>query len=127
MTGIKALGAHEGTPLRPTTGKQPQGADDLRLLGLGVVTGQTQPVLLTQGHDDVGELDVVHAAAELPVQCIDRRLAQGIAVNVVDGLVQRIPVKQLALDVFGVLLEAGIGAEAGAGGPPKLAADPLLR
>ena len=52
--------------------------------------------------------------------------AQGISVDVVDGLVERVHVEQLALDCLCVLLETGVGAEASAGGTPELTANSLL-
>ena len=75
------------------TVEQSQGADDLRFLCRGVVIGQAQPVLLSQCHDYLGELTVIHAASQLSVQRIDRRLPQGVAVDVIDGLVQRVNVE----------------------------------
>ena len=99
--------------------EQSQRADDLWFLSLGCgVVSQAEPVLLTQRHDDFGQLIVGNATAKLPVKGVHCRGTQGIAIDVVDGLMERVHVEQLALDRVGVGFEASVCAEARTGGPP---------
>ena len=48
---------------------------------------QAKPVLIPQGGYQFGQNGVVHTAAKLPVESIDGRLPQRVAINVVQGLV----------------------------------------
>ena len=85
-----------------------------------------EPVFVSEGDDQFGERLVGYAAAELSIQRIDRGLAQGVAVDVVDCVMERRGVEQGALDAFGVTLESFIRAEAGSGRAAELAAHLLF-
>ena len=63
---------------------------------------------------------------ELPVQRVGGRLAQRIAVDILDRLEQFRGVEQRALDPLRIALQPLVGAEARAGRPAQLPADRLL-
>ena len=59
---------------------------------------QAQAVLFAQGHDQLGQVFVADAGAQLAVERIRGRLAQRVAVDLVDRLAQLRVVEQRALD-----------------------------
>ena len=79
-----------------------------------------------QRDHDAGQRHVIDSASELTVESVHGGLPQWVTVDIVDGLVQRGGVEELAFDLLRVLLETGVGAEARARRPPKLASNPLL-
>ena len=106
---------------------KPEGTDDLRLVGLLLFVDDAQPIFLAE----CDRRSSAKSSSEIPlrswrlsVSVAD--LPQRIAVDVLDGPAKLLRVEQRALDLVGVALEPFVGAEAGAGRPPKLAADGLL-
>ena len=63
------------------------------------------------------------AATQLAVERIDRGLAQGMAVDVVDGAAEGLRVEDSAPDFLSIVLQPVIGAETGAGRAAQLSAD----
>ena len=81
-----------------------------------------EAVVLAHFDDEAGEVLVGDAAAQLAVQGIDRGLAQGMAVDVVDCAAEGVGVEDSTPDFLSVVLQPVIGAEAGAGGAAQLSA-----
>jgi hypothetical protein len=90
---------------------QPQRADDLWLLGLAFIFDQAQAVLTPQRHDQLGQVFIADAGAQLAVQRVRGRLAQRVAVDVVNRLEQLRIVEERTLDPLCIPLEPREGAK----------------
>src|SRR5262249_41263558 len=107
----------------PLRAGQPQRANNVRLAGLLLVVDQTEPVLIAEGDDQLGQVLVGNPAAQLAIEGINRRRAERVAVNLVNRLEQLRRLEQRALEPVGVALQPLVAAEARAGRPSELPAD----
>ena len=102
---------------------QTERADNSGFVRLFLLVDDAQAVVISQSHDEFGQLFVRNAGAKLAVQGVSRGLPEREAVDFLDGLGELRRVKQHAFDLFGVAFQAFVGAESRARGTPKLTTD----
>ena len=105
---------------------QAQGTDNARLLGLLGLFDVAQATFVAQGNHELGKGLIGDAASELAIERVDRRLAQRVAIDLIDGLEEFLRLEQGAFGLSSISLEPLVSAEASAGGPAELAANGLF-
>ena len=68
---------------------------------LGFFLNSAQPVFLAKGGDQVRQALIGNPCLQLTIQCIGGRLAQRVAVNVVNRFEKFLGLKQSPFDLFG--------------------------
>ena len=90
------------------------------------VLDQAKPILLTKGQDQLGELVIANPGLHLPVQGVDRRLAQWEAIDLFNSLAEFREIKQSAFDLIGVAFQSLVSSKACAGRTAELSANLFL-
>jgi hypothetical protein len=95
-----------------TLSSQTQRANDARLLALFFFLNLTQAILFPERDGKIRQRVIRNPAAELSVESIDRRLFQGVTVDVFNRPSEGGRVKESALYLFSISLQPLKGSEA---------------